>query len=94
MTDNSPSYPYCGYDGLREPPWSAVGSPSDEICSCRGIQFGYDDAAGGSPALRQGACEGWRRDWVAQGMPWFSSKRQPPEGWYPVSQIARALGRS
>ena len=35
--------PACGFP-LEFEPW-ANGSPSDEICPCCGIQFGYDDAA-------------------------------------------------
>lgn len=36
----------CGYD-LGFAPWVGV-FPSDEICPCCGIQYGYDDAAGGN----------------------------------------------
>ena len=35
--------PACGFEGLDEEPW--VGdSPSDDICPCCGMQFGYYDA--------------------------------------------------
>jgi hypothetical protein len=47
--------PVCGYE-LAFAPWSDD-SPSDEICPSCGIQFGYDDAAGGSVACRAGVYE-------------------------------------
>jgi hypothetical protein len=40
-----PLCPVCGF-GLWFQPWRAE-SPADEMCPCCGIQFGYDDAAGG-----------------------------------------------
>ena len=44
--------PACGYDGLEEPPWTD-GSASDEICPSCGIQFGYEDFAGGDVDARK-----------------------------------------
>jgi hypothetical protein len=42
----------CGYDDLDGLPWSEDGSPSEAICPSCGIQFGYDDAAGGDARAR------------------------------------------
>jgi hypothetical protein len=79
----SAACPACSYGGLYEPPWSADGSPSDEICPCCGIQFGYDDAAGGNTAGRQQVYQRWREEWISRGRPWFSSVRRPPPGSHP-----------
>jgi len=32
---------------------------------------------------------GWRGRWIADGKPWFSTGRQPPEGWSADEQLAR-----
>src|SRR2546421_398332 len=42
--------PACGY-ALGFAPWDGE-SPSDEICPCCGIQFGYDDAHHGEKGTR------------------------------------------
>jgi hypothetical protein len=78
----------CGYE-LGFAPW--VGdSPSDEICPSCGIQFGYDDAAGGSRANRAVVYQEWRRRWVRDGCPWFSIAIQSPTDWDPRAQMKRA----
>ena len=79
--------PVCGYD-LGAPAWDEV-SPSDEICPCCGIQYGYDDAAGGDMELRRKVHDTWRSKWVARGMPWSSVGQAPPEGWDPKEQLRR-----
>jgi formylmethanofuran dehydrogenase subunit B len=38
-----------------------------EICPTCGIQFGYEDAAGGDKKLRQMIYEQWRYEWVKDG---------------------------
>ncbi|MDQ6927560.1 MAG: hypothetical protein M3159_02715 [Actinomycetota bacterium] len=48
-------------------PWTGV-LPSDEICPCCGIQFGYDDVARRDPIFYAG----WRAHWVANGKRWWS----------------------
>ena len=35
--------PVCGYDRLEEPVYDEIGEPSFEICSCCGVEFGFDD---------------------------------------------------
>jgi hypothetical protein len=69
-------------------PWEGD-NPSDEICPCCGIQFGYDDFAGGSEAKRQGVYGSWREAWVAKGMPWTSRAERPPNDWNPGRQVER-----
>ena len=59
--------PVCAYN-LDFEPWTKD-SPSDEICPSCGIQFGYDDAAGGNHDSRQTIYTKWRERWVSQGMP-------------------------
>jgi hypothetical protein len=79
--------PACGFD-LGFEPWRGE-SPSDEICSSCGIQFGYDDFAGGDLQRRRAFYGEWRADWIAQGMPWFSSS-PPPDAWDPARQLREA----
>jgi hypothetical protein len=78
--------PVCGFPGLDAPPW-VDGSPSDEICPSCGIQFGYDDAAGGRADRRAAIYERWRSEWIARGMPWSSGGRPRPPGWDPQAQL-------
>ena len=68
--------PVCGYDHLFEPPYDPEwGYASDEICPCCGFQFGLDDYPD-----KEAAMEKWRNDWFANGNPWFSKDRKPPDG--------------
>ncbi len=83
--------PVCGYD-LEFPAWDG-NLPSGEICPCCGIQFGYDDAAGGQQQLRREIYENWRSEWVSQGMPWRSEGTRPPENWCPTAQLEMVGGQ-
>jgi transcription elongation factor Elf1 len=51
--------PACGYTGLREAPWDDKNGGSQEICTSCGIQFGYDDAAGGDTSKRKTIYRHW-----------------------------------
>lgn len=75
--------PVCGNPDLSEPAYSEEeGWPSDEICSCCGYQFGYDDDSEGITH------EQWRMRWIDEGMKWWSDTgRQPPAGWNPIEQL-------
>lgn len=77
----------CGYGELTESPW-LNGSPSDEICPACGTHFGFDDVAGGDPAEREAVYRRRRSEWVANGMVWWSTSRNPPAEWDPGSQLA------
>lgn len=77
--------PACGYD-LGFPPWKGV-VPSDEICPCCGIQYGYDDAAGGDINKRTLIYEAWKNHWIKEGMPWRSIATKPPDNWNPMRQL-------
>jgi len=74
--------PVCGYDGLFEPAHDALGTGSDEICPCCGVQFGYDDARRSHAELRA--------DWVQRGMTWRHHPGPPPD-WDPARQLANVL---
>jgi hypothetical protein len=80
--------PACGY-GLKQAPWTED-SPSDEICPCCGIYFGFDDFAGGNPSLRIETYKSWRMKWVTNGQRWFSSSSPKPLSWNPKTQLRRA----
>jgi rRNA maturation protein Nop10 len=87
-----PLCPVCGYL-LHAPAW--VGDlPSDDICPSCGIQFGYADAAPGSPARRQEIYRAWRRNWIEGGTKWHSTAQDPPAGWDQVKQLQRIQDRS
>jgi hypothetical protein len=79
--------PVCGF-GLWFEPWRE-GSPADEICPCCGIQFGYDDAAGGRVEAREGVYRRWREKWVRAGMPWRGAGEPAPTDWDPTAQLRR-----
>jgi hypothetical protein len=81
--------PACGFP-LGFEPWSGE-SPSDEICPCCGIQFGYNDAAFGNPQRRSELHENWRKQWTAKGMPWSSVGQPAPKSWNPAQQLQHFL---
>jgi rRNA maturation protein Nop10 len=78
--------PVCGYK-LDFIPWEHF-SPSDEICPSCGIQFGYDDFAGGNMKQRHLIYKEWRKKWIQAGMPWYSQGFLPPEKWDPLQQLS------
>ena len=81
----------CGYLGLLDSPWKG-GSPSDEICPSCGIQFGYNDWAGGDLERRQQTHRDWRERWKAGGCRWDARTIPPPPGWDPHEQLKRVEG--
>ena len=68
--------PVCGYDKMTEPPRSWY------ICPCCGTEFENDDDQVSHPVLRA--------QWVAAGVPWFSSAIKPPKGWNGYQQLFSA----
>lgn len=57
-----------------DPPWGNDGrTPSFDICSCCGVEFGYEDST-------RGGIERFRRQWIDSGMKWFHSTEKPA-GW-------------
>ena len=79
--------PACGFNlGFR--PWDGE-SPSDEICPCWHIQFGYHDAVWGDAERRKNIYAKWRADWIAAGMPWRGRGQAAPHGWSPGEQVER-----
>ncbi len=80
--------PACGFP-LDFAPWKGE-SPADEICPSCGIQFGYDDFAGGNQGQREKVYIDCRAQWIRAGMPWFSSGQEVPAGWNPRRQLQAA----
>lgn len=80
--------PVCGYPGLEDPPHTAEGGASDEICPSCGFQFGYDDDACGI------SYEQWREEWIAAGTPWSGIGIRPPLNWNPSEQLQVILGKT
>ena len=75
----------CGCE-LDFVPWVGI-FPSDEICPCCGVQYGYDDAAGGDINERHAIYKKLRRRWILEGMPWKSIGISKPDSWDPVKQL-------
>ena len=75
--------PVCGYPDLDEPPRTASGGGSYEICDSCGFEYGVTDDDRGF------TYEQWRTQWVAQGMPWDADGLHPrPVDWDPKAQLA------
>lgn len=67
--------PVCGY--------AMPFAPEDNnICSCCGTEFGYDDLNKTHGELT--------RLWIAHGAKWFSSYVKPPRNWNPWLQLIEA----
>lgn len=77
--------PVCGYE-LSFAPWEG-NSSSDEICPSCGIQYGYDDAAGGDVNKRNLIYKEWKNRWIKEGMVWKSIGIEPPNNWNLVQQL-------
>jgi hypothetical protein len=78
--------PACGLP-LDYQPWDGS-EPSEKVCKCCGIQFGYDDA---DPESRDSTYASWRREWVDGGMAWWRSEETPAE-WDGRAQLANLRG--
>lgn len=73
--------PVCGYDKLNRP------AADHLICSCCGVQFGYEDAG---PLPPTDYHYGLRMKWIRRGAQWFSVATEKPAGWNPWVQMAEA----
>jgi hypothetical protein len=61
-------------------PWGEDGcSPTYEICSCCGLEFGNEDYTIESTNK-------YREEWIAKGAKWFESKEKP-ENWNLEEQL-------
>jgi hypothetical protein len=70
----------CGADFTPFFPWGKDGlSPSYDICSCCGIEFGYEDSSA-LGILRA------REIWIKSGMPWQESSTKP-KNWSALEQL-------
>jgi len=61
----------CGFDGLKEPPYSEEKEPSYEICPCCGFEFGFDGAN------IQIVLTDFRQRWIKNGAHWFIPRLEP-----------------
>jgi predicted RNA-binding Zn-ribbon protein involved in translation (DUF1610 family) len=78
---NKPRYicPVCGFPDLDEPPYDESKCASFDICPSCGTEYGYHDATRSHSELR--------REWVRNGMRWWSQSRKPSKGWDPELQL-------
>lgn len=79
--------PACGYPNLKEQPWLDENTSSFEICPSCGIEFGYDDMAGGNVQDREEFYRQWRERWIKSGMQWWDRSRLAPSEWDPKKQL-------
>jgi len=80
--------PVCGYDIMPH----FKGHFADEICPSCGIQFNYEDTAGGSEEMRKGVYLEWRLKWIKDGKKWFyKDDALKPENWNPDEQLKNLL---
>lgn len=73
--------PVCGFNDLEESPFDQQGTPSYEICSCCGFEFGFDGAN------NQIVFTDFRHRWIKNGTQWFIPKLKP-KGWDFKSQLS------
>jgi hypothetical protein len=80
---------------MPAPPWPKhpappygqhYGTPSYEVCSCCGFEFGNDDDPGTAPSS---TFEQYRQDWIRRGNPWFD-ERPRPANWSLEEQLRQA----
>ncbi|MGI9948613.1 hypothetical protein [Vibrio hyugaensis] len=72
----------CRVCGLtqHEPPWGGDGkSPNFDICSCCGVEFGYEDSSFISTT-------NYRRKWLENGAKWFDLDEMPTN-WCAKEQL-------
>ena len=67
--------PVCGY-GMPFAP------EDNNICSCCGTEYGYDDRSKTYAEIAQ--------DWTSHGAKWFSVYVTPPPNWNPWEQLIQA----
>ena len=76
----------CGLDYIDFYPWGESNDdPSNGICDCCGVEFGYEDA---DPET----VESYRNDWIKKGSLWFNPKYKP-EGWKLEVQLLNILNK-
>lgn len=69
----------CGYR-QDDPPWGDDGKvPTFDICSCCGVEFGYEDST-------LTGVKKFREEWVKNGGVWFE-KKSKPDDWKLESQL-------
>ena len=72
----------CGYS-YQSPTWFDDETPSNDICVCCGVQFGYEDTT------RDGVSE-YRNEWIAKGAIWFSKHhKQKLKDWNLEAQLSQ-----
>ncbi|GHA65678.1 hypothetical protein GCM10009007_02900 [Formosimonas limnophila] len=74
----------CGADFSPFFPWGEDGlSPSYDICSCCGTEFGYEDVS--STGILKA-----RQTWIDLGMPW-KDVRTRPKNWDSLAQLKKVV---
>ena len=83
MASDGYTCPVCGWPHLDEPHRLPEGDPSFEVCVSCGTEFGNDEFGTTHEALR--------KRWLEErGGAWWSSRRNPPDGWDAMKQLEAA----
>ena len=72
--------PICGFDGLKEEPFSKKNEPSFEICPCCGFEFGFNGEN------NVASFNAYRKQWISEGAGWFM-KELEPKNWNYKKQL-------
>jgi hypothetical protein len=73
----------CGLDQGFEPWGEDDETPTFDICSCCGVQFGYQDC-------NEIYVKKFREDWLKKEAKWFTPK-QKPDNWVLEDQLKHIL---
>ncbi len=82
MHSNNLQHLVCRVCGLiqQEPPWGSDGkSPNYDICSCCGVEFGYEDSTDIGVIA-------YRKKWLESGSKWNNCEDMP-ENWNVEEQL-------
>lgn len=78
--------PVCGYDGLDEKPYGENLSPSYNICSCCGFEYGYSEDHDVDLGyivipneMKEAAYQLYRKQWIENGAPVHTPTEFPEE---------------
>ena len=71
----------CGLEQNNSPWGEDNSSPTFDICSCCGVEFGYEDIT--LVATRQ-----YRNEWLGKGAVWFKQQAKPND-WSLEKQLTK-----
>jgi len=79
--------PVCGFEGLKEPPYTENNEPSFEICPCCGFEFGFNNKEDIDLEKNHQA---YRENWIRNGAKWFLPQFMPKD-WQLEKQLTNII---